>query len=409
MPDTPKSKSTSSLISKLRSKQYTKAVSQVLFATLVFAQAQQVIATDSGTNNKSGPLKQKNITPSDATIHPQPKAAQTLLLDIASNIEHLETSEQYMHTLLAVGQRGHILRSSDGGKAFERINSPTTHTLTSISFLSEKIVVAAGHHLTLIRSEDAGKTWQQISLNTKDTAPWLDVLSIDQTNILAVGAYGHFARSSDQGKTWEVGFPTEEDFHLNAIIRLSENQLFIAGEAGRAYYSNNLGETWLGLNPPYSGSFFSAHAVSPEKVLLLGLRGTALIGQLSSEQETWFWSTLPLNAKHSWFSVSTQPENNAVWLAGAAGQLARLELSPIKGFDYVSKPSAERASEQSPPKPNLSHVNRADRADISQVMYLKDQLWAVGQNGLKRYQVDLEASTPLATILISEKPYKFNP
>lgn len=343
--------------------------------------------TDSSTNNKQTTALSNNQTQA------QPKAAETLLLDIVAN----------QNILLAVGQRGHILRSSDAGKNFSRIQSNISQTLTSLCFLSDKVVIAAGHHLTLLRSEDAGKTWQKIALELDDSVPWLDLIALDDNQVLAIGAYGHMARSTDQGKTWQVEFPMEEDYHLNAIIRTGEKQLFIAGEAGRAYRSNDLGRNWQVLSPPYAGSFFAAYKIAPQKVLLLGLRGNALVGDLSTETPQ--WSSLSLGTTQSWFGISKELNSNTLWLAGAAGQLIQLDMAYLAELAQATAPHTASEHEIS----EIQSAHRKDRADIAKLLAHNNSLWAVGQSGLKQYEIkDSPKGTATEQILL-DKEYVFHP
>lgn len=337
----------------------------------------------------------QNDSANQAELQDQRQVTETLLLDIATQ----------GNLMLAVGQRGHIIRSSDAGKNFYRIHSGTKQTLTSICFISNKIIIAAGHNLTLLRSSDAGKTWQHIPLEIMDTAPWLDLIALNEREILAIGAYGHMARSIDQGKTWQVTFPTEEDYHLNAIIRTDEQQLFIAGEAGRTYLSNDLGRTWRTLTPPYSGSLFAAHPISKQKILLVGLRGNAILGDLSKDEPLWL--RIELGTNRTFFDVSQQKNSEHLWLAGAAGQLVQLDTTQLAVL-ITTEPQSSNTHDLTS---ILKSADRKDRADIANVLIEKGELWTVGQNGLKRYQIapNIHKNDVTDKTLLMTQDYAFHP
>lgn len=330
-----------------------------------------------------------NISPAATPSALNQKAPESLLLDIAG-IEDV---------IIAVGQRGHILRSEDGGEHFRAQSSGTTTTLTSIAFITPEVVVAAGHQLTLLFSRDSGKTWEQSQHDTEDSAPWLDLLTLDEQRVIAVGAYGHLGISNDQGKTWSIGLPTGEDYHLNSIARIDKSTLIIAGEAGRVYRSSDLGITWNTIHTPHEGSFFAIQALSTYKFLLLGLRGTALLGDISSAEVKWTQLTLPAKTDQSWFGLSAPTPSHSMWLAGGAGQLFQLH-----SVDSMTKPGWTPYSKLTF---SAESLNRPDRADIAQVLHHKKTLWTVGQNGLKKYKISAYSAINRYKTVISEKPYVF--
>ena len=72
----------------------------------------------------SGVLILLAIAPLAPAASPAPHAARSLLLDASLN----------GHVIIAVGERGAIIRSADSGETWEAIVSPTDATLTGVSF-----------------------------------------------------------------------------------------------------------------------------------------------------------------------------------------------------------------------------------------------------------------------------------
>jgi photosystem II stability/assembly factor-like uncharacterized protein len=62
-------------------------------------------------------------------------------------------------------------------------------------------------------------------------------------------------------------------YHLNRIVGAGNGRLYIAGEAGHLYRSDDGGASWRTLLSPYEGSFFGVLPLTAESLLAFGLRG----------------------------------------------------------------------------------------------------------------------------------------
>ncbi|NVK24354.1 MAG: hypothetical protein HWE10_05455 [Gammaproteobacteria bacterium] len=225
----------------------------------------------------------QNIEPMKA--EPSKLASKFLLTDIAST----------GNSVVAVGERGHILVSNDG-ETWQQANVPVNVLLTSISFKNEQVGFATGHDATLIKTVDGGLNWSLVHYEPKLDKPFLSIIA-NKTNIMAVGAYGLFMSSSDGGDEWNIEFQdelllegdkeyldelkeyepdlylTERQFmlpHFNDITLIS-GEYFLAGEAGFLATSVD-GQNWQRIETDYFGSYFSVIG-NGNKLYLAGLRG----------------------------------------------------------------------------------------------------------------------------------------
>lgn len=190
-------------------------------------------------------------------------AATSLLLDGARAGERL----------IVVGERGHILVSDDEAASWRQAPSPTGAMLTAIHMHDDRLGWAVGHDAVIVRTRDGGETWQRVHHAPEEERPLLDVWFADALRGLAVGAYGYLLATDDGGDTWSSRAVSEDDYHLNALAPAGGGRIFIGGEIGTAYRSDDGGATWRALAPPYGGSWFGAVALSAETLLLVGLRG----------------------------------------------------------------------------------------------------------------------------------------
>jgi len=234
-----------------------------------------------------------------------PLVTKSLLLDVV----------RAGNDLVAVGERGHVLLSEDNGASWEQIQVPTRATLTSVFFMDALHGWIVGHDQVILASVDGGRSWKQVYVNIEAEAPLLDIIFLDPKHGYAIGAYGQFLESFDGGSSWQGRWISEDDFHLNQIIKVGE-QLFIAAEAGYAYRSEDDGQNWELLNPDYMGSFFGIFATPKNNLLLFGLRGHLF----RSEDSGASWVEIKTGTEAS-LTSGVHLQNGKLVLAGMAGAL----------------------------------------------------------------------------------------
>src|SRR5262249_31075152 len=62
--------------------------------------------------------------------------------------------------LVAVGQRGHIVVSRDGGATWKQSPAPVSSDLTAVYFVDDRRGWTVGHDGVVLHSEDGGDTWR---------------------------------------------------------------------------------------------------------------------------------------------------------------------------------------------------------------------------------------------------------
>jgi photosystem II stability/assembly factor-like uncharacterized protein len=292
------------------------------------------------------------------------KAASSLLLDIATAGDRL----------VAVGERGHILYSDDGGLQWTQVQVPTTAMLTRVFFVDDELGWAVGHDGNVMHSRDGGITWElqrdgvadQVSINEEragraltrvkdlraeleladeelavelsealDEAQWaldnarevldapvyapplMDVWFATAEQGWAAGAYGVLLHTSNGGRNWadwSHKLDNPEELHLNGVAGDAQGNLFLASEWGAVFVSGNAGESWRQSETGYDGSFFGV-VVNPAtgSVFAYGLLGT--IYRSADAGETWEESTSEVSA--SLFGAATN--SGAVVFVGQGG------------------------------------------------------------------------------------------
>lgn len=114
-----------------------------------------------------------------------------------------------------VGDRGTILATTNNGASWELQESGTSEVLYNVDFRDERDGYAVGTGGTILRTEDGGATWTRVASPVTFTLFRVDFPKDSEGWI--VGASGTILRSNDRGVTWtEVKSGTDK--HLYGLF-----------------------------------------------------------------------------------------------------------------------------------------------------------------------------------------------
>lgn len=251
-----------------------------------------------------------DVLPQPAELAPKAAAAQMNDLAVAGA------------TLVAVGDHGVVLRSTDG-EQWMQSPTPVDVLLNAVYFADQKRGWAVGHDATIIHTEDGGATWLVQNFEPALNKPFMDVLFLDAQTGFAIGAYGLFKLTRDGGRTW-ADFADrvfeERQPHLNALTRLGDGSLLLVGEAGLAAISAD-GQAWSLLPTGYEGSLFAAIPRGQRGALVVGMRGNALeVADVTCPE----WKKVETGTDKSLFGLTDLGAGRAA-VAGNGGALTLLD------------------------------------------------------------------------------------
>ena len=161
--------------------------------------------------------------------------------------------------------------------------------------------------------------------------PLMDVWFKNDREGFVLGSFGMILGTTDGGKTWKSlleSIDNMDGFHFYAITR-SGDDLFIAGESGMLFRSEDYGRSWHRLESPYEGSYFGILG-DPNGgfVTAYGLRGTVFYSL--DRGNTWIPSNTGQKAT---LTGGAFLSDGSVCLVGVDGTILRTE---DKGKTYVA-------------------------------------------------------------------------
>jgi len=276
------------------------------------------------------------------------KANRVILLDVARSGTRLQ----------AVGERGVVLQSDDGGATWKGQRTPTTRTLTSVAFNDEKNGVAVGHGATIVRTADGGATWQSVKVKEAGIDALLGVVALGGTRMVAYGAFGLYLESNDNGQTWTRQQAIDADFdrHISQIFKAGDKSVLV-GESATLAVSDD-GKTFKRLESPYKGSWFGGLATKSGAWLIYGMRGNVY----RSENAGATWTKIDAGGEQS-LTNGRLLDDGRIVLVGIGGKMA------ISGDDGRT----------------FAPVKTGTRQSLAQVLALADgKLLLVGESGVSK-------------------------
>lgn len=268
--------------------------------------------------------------------------------------------------LVAVGERGIILLSDDGGVEWRQAVTPVGVSLTGVQFVTARLGWAIGHLGVVLRTSDGGETWVKLldGIQAADVVlksaqgevppsderieqarrlvqegpdkPFLAMHFDNERRGYVLGAFGLALRTDDGGETWaawDARIDNPDGLHAYAMKRVRDG-LFIVGEQGLMLRSLDDGASFTRLESPYGGSYFGLLAGSGGELLAYGLRGNVY---RSADQGT-TWSRVETGLEVSIGAATEFPDGTIVMRSQAGDVL----VSHDRGRSFGDVPGANK-------------------------------------------------------------------
>ena len=222
---------------------------------------------------------------------------------------------------LTIAQTGSWARQRTGTMAW----------LHSVFFLDQNRGWAVGSKGTLLQTSDGGNTWNLRGASSTDVVR--DIFFIDERNgwmVVEVNAYelktkedprAYLMKTVDGGEQWKrieiKGFDVDAILVRAVFSRNGRGWTF--GEAGSIYTTHDAGDTWVKLRSPTRRLLLGGIFVDDDRGWLVGAGATII--QTADGGETWYQPTLPHVEKSVRFTATSFVDNRRGWAVGSGGNV----------------------------------------------------------------------------------------
>ena len=216
---------------------------------------------------------------------------------------------------------------------WSRQRAGTMAWLHSLFFLDQNRGWAVGSRGTLLLTNDGGKSWQ---IKTASTDVLRDIYFIDQQNgwlVCERNAYDlrkvdeprtYLMQTTDGGEHWKrINLPrTDVDAALVRAVFSRGGRGWTFGEAGSIFTTRDAGASWTRLQSPTRHLLLGGIFIDEDRGWLVGAGSTII--QTSDGGETWYVSRLQLPGENSVrFAAASFVDNRSGWAVGSNGIVLR--------------------------------------------------------------------------------------
>ncbi len=257
---------------------------------------------------------------------------------------------------LAVGDDGVVLRTTNGGQAWEMLDSLGVAPLNDVHWVNNSTAWATGKYGGLYVTYNKGDSWTIKSVGSFNS----DLLSMSSVNdqvLWVTGTLGAIYYSIDGGDSWEnkgrtsvegyrnvqflndstgfiVGFNgliqktidtgrswlREDGYNMNVfdVFFLSDSKGWLCGDDSLVLYTTDAGKTWVKGYIPTTESLQSIRFTDDLTGWVVGANGT--IFKSKDGGKTWHASQTNLTSDHI---LSTDFEGGFGWAVGSNGLILK--------------------------------------------------------------------------------------
>lgn len=210
-----------------------------------------------------------------------------------------------------VGEGGRVYRSTDLGETWSAVPLRAQETLFRLFFINYQVGFIAGSKGLILRTTDGGATWNQVRAATNNL---LYSISFAENSLgFAVGWNGTVIKSTDAGATW-APVKSFTDKYLRDIAFRDKSTCFVSAAGGEIFKSADRGETWTPIQTKALSGLTAVDFVNEYKGFACSNKGE--IVETNDGGDT--WNSNPSGNYFSLSRIAVTPKQK-VFIAGFNG------------------------------------------------------------------------------------------
>lgn len=226
--------------------------------------------------------------------------------------------------MIAVGQMGLVLVRVGGGEWEERYVD-THERLLSVALHDDGLAVAVGGFGTMRISVDGGSTWTTPDMDFSSFVdegydPHLYAVEITEAGrIMVAGEFGLIVVSDDRGDSWRL--VRQGDESLSAFHVRPDGVGFAVGQNGIVLRTVDAGENWERVDPDLGGNLLGVSSTPDGLVAVPGMRNMLV----SRDDGLTFFAMSDADVNSNWYQQAASG-GSGTFVVGHAGRILRLSL-----------------------------------------------------------------------------------
>jgi ELWxxDGT repeat protein len=150
--------------------------------------------------------------------------------------------------VFTVGGNGTILKSTDSGKNWIKINSGTTVDLAHVQFVTSQVGYILGNYYNdvILKTENGGDNWFPLDLNKQGYYYLDNIYFVNELTGFVIGQNGQIFKTSDGGQNWsfkEEGFET-----FRSVFFINDQEGYICGSSNKLIKTVDGGTNWVDID-----------------------------------------------------------------------------------------------------------------------------------------------------------------
>ena len=187
---------------------------------------------------------------SEVELPPLPEAKISVIGDRFFDVKALSPDRA-----LVIGYGGKVLETTDSGRTWNVIKTPTDRALYNIRFADQQNGWICGQAGLILNTKDGGKTWTEQKSNTEQYL--FAIYAVSPTHVYAVGDKSVLVETTDGGNTWKATKIVQKTEGISQDIALAvqdpifydiefanDKEGWVVGEFGTIRQTTDGGQTW---------------------------------------------------------------------------------------------------------------------------------------------------------------------